>query len=156
MPEMIDNPAGISAEEFPLPMGVDEETGRTLPGFAEPDLDRIDGDPSDVSERGERGAGDHLAIADIDPNNLAEAGWCVVYAAGVAQAVKDALQPLLKHRESQAGRLFRIFDGSSAIQPDEQVGRRTATKGVRAWAPRLDRHGSFSEARVLTLTTRER
>jgi hypothetical protein len=121
MPEMIDNPSGISAEEFPLPMGVDEETGRILPGFAEPDLDRIDGDPSDVSERGERGAADHLAIADIDPNNLAEAGWCVVYAAGVAQAVKDALQPLLKHRESQAGRLFRVFDGSSAIQPDEQA-----------------------------------
>ena len=48
-----------------------------------------------MRERGDRGAADHLAIADIDPNNLEEAGWCVVFAKDADPAVKKALEPLL-------------------------------------------------------------
>src|SRR5215213_9734028 len=92
-------PPVLGADEFPLPFGIEADTGALLPGITEADLARIDPDARDVRERGERGAGDHLAISDIDPNNLAEAGWCVVFARDADPAVKQAIDPLLKHRE---------------------------------------------------------
>jgi len=114
-------PPGLGADEFPLPFGIEAETGSLLPGITEADLARIDADVKDVRERGERGAGDHLAISDIDPNDLAEAGWCVVFTKDADPALKQALEPLLKHREAQAGRLFKVFDGVSGFLPGDDA-----------------------------------
>jgi hypothetical protein len=122
---MADAPAAsslpLSAEEFPLPFGIEADTGACLPGLTEADLDRIDPDRKEVRGRGERGAGEHLAITDIDPNNLEEAGWCVVFASDVEPAVKNALQPLLTLRESQAKRLFKVFEGTSGVLPGDDA-----------------------------------
>jgi len=111
----------LGPDEMPIPFGIEAETGATLPGLTEQDLERIDPDRAEVRERGERGAADHLAIADVDPNNLEEAGWCVVFPQQANAAVKKALEPLLAHRERQAKRLFKVFEGASGIRAGEDA-----------------------------------
>ena len=114
-------PATLGSDEFPIPFGIEADTGTPLPGVTEADLDRIDPDRAEVRDRGERGATEHLAISDIDPNNLEEAGWCVVLAKDADPAVKAALEPLLTHREREAGRLFKIFEGASGFLPGDDA-----------------------------------
>ncbi len=117
-------PADVSAlapDELPIPFGIEAETGAHLPGVTETDLGRIDPDRTEVRERGDRGAGEHLAIADIDANNLEEAGWCVVFAKDADPKVKKALGPLLQHREREAKRLFKVFEGPSGFLPGDDA-----------------------------------
>src|SRR5215207_8776815 len=111
----------IGANELPIPFGIEASTGVPLPGVTDADLAQIDPDVKDVRERGERGADDHLAIADIDPNKLEEAGWCVVFTKDADPAVKHALEPLLKHREAEAKRLFKVFEGVSGFLPGDDA-----------------------------------
>lgn len=40
---------------------------------------------------------------DLDPADIAQAGWAIVFHKDESQAVKDALAPLIKHRETQTG-----------------------------------------------------
>lgn len=52
--------------------------------------------------------------AGVNAKNLAQAGWGVIFAAQDAArvaALKDALQPVLDLRRSQAGDFYREFDG---------------------------------------------
>jgi hypothetical protein len=84
-------------------------------------------DPHEVQELRARYAalsGTFLGVIEgIDPNNLAEAGWGIVFAPGVDPAVRDALKPLVEHRREQASaiveRRFREFVDADAYRPDE-------------------------------------
>jgi hypothetical protein len=59
-------------------------------------------------------------IAAIDdPNDLAEAGWGIVFARDCDQSIRQALQPLIELRKKQAGDLFKVFEGSGAPSPGE-------------------------------------
>lgn len=109
----------LGPEEFPIPFGIEAETGTPLPGLTQEDVERIDADRPEVRERGERGAAEHLAISDIDPNNLEEAGWCIVFPQDVPPAIVQALQPLIAHREREAKRLFKVFEGTSGFLPGD-------------------------------------
>lgn len=111
----------LGENEMPLPFGIEADTGERFPGLTDTDLDRVESDKKEVRERGERGAADHLAIADIDPNNLEEAGWAVLFAKDADPAVKHALEPLLTLRESQAKRLFKVFEGTSGFLPGDDA-----------------------------------
>ncbi len=90
---------GLSPTEFPIPFGIEAESGNRLPGITEADLQNIDGDRTEVMDRSERNASDHLAISDIDPNNLEESGWCVLFA-------KDA-DPQLAYYEIGIRRMWK-------------------------------------------------
>lgn len=61
--------------------------------------------------------------AGLDAQNLAQAGWGVIFPAaweeGVQQAVRAALWELLELRQAQAGPLYREFLGSDAPARDE-------------------------------------
>jgi hypothetical protein len=113
--------------DFPIPFGIDADTGKALPGLTFHDLTRIDSDSEDVRNRSETTTADHFAIADVDPNNLEEAGWCVVFANDADPAIKKALEPLLKLRESQSKRLYKEFEGVAGVRSQESA---------RAWVER--------------------
>ena len=50
-----------------------------------------------------------------DPTDLAQAGWAVIFPATMdekrREAIKEALKPLLDHRQEKAGDLYRVFEG---------------------------------------------
>jgi hypothetical protein len=71
---------------------------------------------------------DHLSQPDfapregIDPTNLAEAGWAVVFAHNADPAVREALAPLLEHRRRQATQnksYYREYAGPDGYRPGE-------------------------------------
>ena len=51
-----------------------------------------------------------------DLTDLGQAGWAVVFPESTSQEVRDALAPLLDHRHSQSGDLFKVFDYKSGEQ----------------------------------------
>lgn len=62
--------------------------------------------------------------ADVDPTVIAQAGWGVIFAHDEDPAVREALQPLLDFRKSQATGIteqrYREFWGSKAYRPGER------------------------------------
>ncbi len=58
-----------------------------------------------------------------NPTDLSEAGWGIVFAGEADPAVREALQPLLAHRRSQAAsrreRRYREFASREGYQPNE-------------------------------------
>ena len=55
----------------------------------------------------------------VDPTDLAQSGWGVVFAADGDPAVREALTDLLEHRRAHAGARFREFSGADAYRPGE-------------------------------------
>src|SRR5436853_677799 len=54
-----------------------------------------------------------------DGNNLAGAGWGVVFSSNATQEVKNALKPLIEYRSREAKELFRIFENDDGYNPGE-------------------------------------
>ncbi len=62
-------------------------------------------------------------VAGVNPMNLAEAGWGVIFGHGADPAVRDALGELLKHRQERAGcvheHYYKEYCGRKAYRPGE-------------------------------------
>jgi hypothetical protein len=81
----------------------------------------------------------HLGVPDnVDPRNLAQTGWGVVFASADngAVAVRDALKPLLEHRKAQAGPLYKEYVGHDAYRPDETKRAFLARHGMGPGLPK--------------------
>ena len=65
-----------------------------------------------------------------DPRRLREAGWAVVFAQDADPAIREALSPLLEHRRSQAGNLYRELTGDDGYQSGESKPYFLARHGV--------------------------
>ena len=61
----------------------------------------------------------YAPVAGLDPLELGEVGWGVVFAPDVGPEVRDALRPLLDLRRQQAGALFRDFPAEKAYRPTD-------------------------------------
>jgi hypothetical protein len=111
----------LNPDEMPLPMGVLAETGSLLSGLTPGDLGHIGADPNAVQARGAGENTEFLAVADVDPNKLEEAGWGILFPATVDPAIRTALEPLIEHRRRQVNdpRLFKIFEGNTGYQPGD-------------------------------------
>lgn len=60
-----------------------------------------------------------------DPDDLAQAGWAVIWPEGGHEARREALRPLLDHRRAQAGdhfHEFEAFDDENALEFLERQG----------------------------------
>jgi hypothetical protein len=87
----------------PVPFGVCDD-GSVLAGV---DAESIVASPvwpldRNVMMEKASGAASHFGVDEneTDPNDLHEAGWAVLFAPGIADSVKAALQPLIAHRRS--------------------------------------------------------
>jgi hypothetical protein len=62
-------------------------------------------------------------VESIDPGELGSAGWAVVFAEGVPHVIRDALRPLLSHRQAQVASrrpdYYKEYIGPSAFRPTD-------------------------------------
>jgi hypothetical protein len=119
--------------------GVDGATGKyLLPPLTPHDISVVaQGDQLDpahlreLMQWWERTSQAHFGpIEGIDPTNLAEAGWGVIFAHGADPAVKYALQDLLQHRHYLAGDYYKEFTGPAAYRPSESKQAFLARHGI--------------------------
>lgn len=100
--------------------GVDARTGAYLPAWSDQEVLLRQREPplnDPVARRNYKWWVEGFGIDDplrmpvhrVEPRDLASAGWCVVFAPDVKSDVKDALQPLLKHRSAQAGSFYKEY-----------------------------------------------
>ncbi len=115
-----------------LPLGVTADTGERLPSIEDESVEVLvsdkDQDPQVEIEAVKNKVKQDLGTDDsiADPNNLAKAGWAVMWGASVSDSIKKALAPLLEHRRKQTGkdaRLYVEFTGdASYVQGDTATG----------------------------------
>lgn len=120
---MIGNGIDATTGEYLLPPVDVRELARLATGV------RLDGaELSDLQTKTLRARQASFAVVEgVDPNDLAQAGWAVVFAAVDAgseaaarqAAVRDALAPLLAHRRAAAGSLYREYAGELGYQAGE-------------------------------------
>jgi hypothetical protein len=67
----------------------------------------------------------------IDPEDLTQAGWGVIFAHGADSVVKEAIRALLEHRRTQAGDRYKEYSGPEAYRPEDSA---------RAWLARAPRN----------------
>jgi hypothetical protein len=120
---MIGNGIDATTGEYLMPPVDVRELARLATGA------RLDGpELSDVQNKTRAARQANFAVVEgVDPNDLAQAGWAVVFpvvdagseAASRQAAIRDALAPLLAHRRAAAGALYREYAGELGYQAGE-------------------------------------
>ena len=124
--------------------GVDASSGRPLlpdlPAAALARLARglpVDAEAVELHEL--RASQPFVTAEDVDPRRLEEAGWGVVFPHDIDPAIREALAPLLAHRQAQASavsdRRYREFLGPDAHRPGERKQAFLARHGVARSGP---------------------
>ena len=73
----------------------------------------------------------HYGVKEgVNPDDLSQAGWGVIFAHGADPGVRDALGELLAHRQTQAGEHYREYAGVRAFRPNESKSDFLARHGV--------------------------
>jgi hypothetical protein len=120
----------MEGEPQPVFNGIDGSTGEYLhPPLPVPLLSRLarnerfEQSHLDELKRSHLSEGHYGLIEGLDPKDLAQTGWGVIFAHDADPAIREALRPLLDLRRSQAAatneRLYREFAGPDAYRPGE-------------------------------------
>ena len=112
--------------------GIDGASGEyLLPPMAPQDLAKIaQGEALDEKHldelrwRHRQATEAHLGVVEgVDPKNLAETGWGVIFAHNADPAIREALRELLEHRQQQAAQhhehYYKEYTGVKAYRPGE-------------------------------------
>jgi len=112
--------------------GIDAVTGRYLLPPLSPAVitAAATGAPIEEKELGElkwwrqyRSEGHYGVIEGVDPKQISQAGWGVIFAADADPAVRDALQELLTWRKEKAAsadeRFYKEYSGADGYRPGE-------------------------------------
>ncbi|HSV86513.1 MAG TPA: hypothetical protein VLH85_08050 [Levilinea sp.] len=112
--------------------GIDAATGGYLlpPLPASAIISAATGTPMDEKELNElkwfrqyRSEGHYGVVEGVDPKQLSQAGWGVIFSAGAGPAIKDALKELLDWRKMQATavdeRFYKDYSGPDGYRPGE-------------------------------------
>lgn len=107
-------------------------------------------DPRKVFGFGRR-TGPHLGgEAGGDPRDLGSQGWAAIFPANARPEVREALVPLIEHRQGEAAsreeRRFRIFEGENGYQPGDGRLDFLARQGV---GPGTENHDRVPEHLLL-------
>jgi hypothetical protein len=109
--------------DFLSPFGIAAESGRPLDDLSDESVRSMAGlSPGPellaLQERMDDSSASFAVLGEVDPNDLGQSGWGIIFGIGVDQAVKEALQPLIDHRRAFADP-FVVYDGSNTVQPGE-------------------------------------
>jgi hypothetical protein len=116
--------SGLTAvpDLMPVPFGVVAETGETRFPLTEEDLGRITGDRDEVKSRAKPDKTLAL-VPTVDANDLADAGWGIVFASNIDPAITKKLETLIEHRCKQATgpQRFKIYEGNEGVKPGQSA-----------------------------------
>jgi hypothetical protein len=113
---------------MPIPLGISGDTGLPLDAIDEPSLNAFRGrsgndaaSREDLAAKADSDAPNFGAIGDVNPNQLDQTGWAVIFAPAADRRIREALRPLLDYRKAQIGdeNLFKIFEGPTGFQPGD-------------------------------------
>ncbi|MEH2053323.1 hypothetical protein [Nostoc sp.] len=125
--------------------GIDGASGEyLLPPLTPEQLAKIaqgeDFDPIEISELKKKDLHvkglepDFAPIEGVDPKNLAETGWGVIFAYNADPAIKEALTELLTHRQKQAAKkhehFYQEYTGPKGYRPGESKNQFLSRHGV--------------------------
>ncbi len=111
--------------DYGLPPMTGAELSKFITGESAPD------NLSELKYRYQQQGEAHFGVKEgVDPKNLQEAGWGVVFAHDADPAVRAALQPLLELRKEQAGERFKVYANGDGYRPGESKGAFLARLGV--------------------------
>lgn len=126
-------------EEQEIFNGIDGSTGRYLSSPTDRELiEKVASPPLDSARRREylwwierHGIDDpnRAPVQQVDPKDLGQAGWAVLFAPGVDTKVKEALEPLLSHRKRQAGPFYKEYEYQPGLSKQEFLIRKGAGPG---------------------------
>lgn len=75
----------------------------------------------------------------VDPADLAQTGWGMLFAHDAPAEVIDALKALRELREAQAGARYKMFQGPSGHRPDERARMWLGRQGVAPGQAQVDK-----------------
>ena len=109
--------------DLPLPFGISAANGEPLQPLTDSAIEKMLAGPGVRAGVEMRAKSSGLAVArlvdgSIKPNNLAQAGWGIIYGASAGDAIRGGLQPLIDHRRAEA-KPFVIFEGETGVRPDD-------------------------------------
>ena len=124
----------------PIPMGISASSGRPLCELTDDTVKSTLNVPQESSpellaaqqERVSTAKNSFALSGDFEASDLSQVGWGVIFAPDVDQKIKEALRPLLEHREKQVEDApFVVYEGASAYLPGETASAWLARHKVR-------------------------